>query len=86
MATEMITLKLEGKFLKEIDNMVKTENYHNRTEFIRNSLRKSVDETKLKKAMMKLSRLRGKAPVKTSDEERERIREKVVEEFDRKFR
>ncbi len=86
MATEMITLKLEGRFLKEIDQVVKTENYQNRTEFIRNSLREKIDEVKLSKAMLDLAHLRGKAPRKTTDEERERIREKVVEEFDKKFK
>jgi Arc/MetJ-type ribon-helix-helix transcriptional regulator len=86
MATEMITLKLEDKFLKEIDQVVKNESYQNRTEFIRASLRKNVDEVKLKKAMMALAPLRGAAKKKTTEEEYERIRAQVAEEFDKKFR
>ena len=39
MTTEMITLKLERKFLKEVDAVVSQNGYQNRTEFIRNALR-----------------------------------------------
>ena len=86
MTTEMITVKMDNKFLEDIDSVVKKEGYQNRTEFIRAALREKVDEVKLKKAMIELSKLKGKSPKKTTDEERERIREKVFEEFDKKFR
>ncbi len=39
MTTEMITVKMENKFLEDIDSIVKREGYQNRTEFIRNALR-----------------------------------------------
>ena len=74
MVTEMITLKLESKFLKEIDSVAKKNNYHNRTEFIRNALREKVDETKLKQAMQSIVHLRGASKKKTTEEEYERAR------------
>ena len=86
MTTEMITVKMEDKFLKRIDEFVGNAGYQNRTEFIRNALREKLEEAELKEAMIKLSKLRGKAPRKTSDKERARIREKVFEEFEKKFR
>ena len=86
MATEMITVKLDDKFLEDIDSVVKKEGYQNRTEFIRAALREKVDDVKLKKAMIEIAHLRGKAPKKTTDEEREKIRKRVFEEFDKKFR
>ena len=86
MATEMITLKLDGKFLGIIDNVVKKEGYQNRTEFIRNALREKVEEHKLKEAMIKLAPLRGAAKKKTTPEEYERIREQAFEEISKKLK
>jgi len=86
MATEMITLKLDDMFLKEIDSIVDKQRYHNRTEFIRNALREKVEETKLKAAMMQLAHLKGASKKRTSDADIERTREKVFNELDRKIR
>lgn len=86
MATEMITVKMDDKFLKDIDDVVKKEKYQNRTEFIRAALREKIDEVKLKKAMMEIAHLKGASKKKISDEELEKIREKAFEEFDKKFR
>ena len=90
MVTEMISLKLENKFLDEIDIIVKKEGYQNRTEFIRNALREKVEEVKMKQAMVELSRYRGKAPRKTTDNERAKIRDQIsnelVDYFDKKFK
>jgi len=86
MATEMITLKLEDSFLDNIDTIVKKEGYQSRTEFIRNALREKVEASKLKEALMELSKLKGASKKKTSDEELERIREKAFEEIDKKLR
>ena len=69
MATEMITLKLEDSFLDNIDNIVKKEGYQSRTEFIRNALREKVESSKLKEAMIELSKLKGASKKKTSDKE-----------------
>ena len=74
MATEMITLKLEDKFLKAVDDVVEKEGYQNRTEFIRNALREKLDEIKMKKAMLELARLKGAARKKISAEEYEKAR------------
>jgi Arc/MetJ-type ribon-helix-helix transcriptional regulator len=77
----MITLKMDSKFLGEIDGIVKSENYQNRTEFIRAALRKEVDEEKKKETMVALAKLRGSVKTKTSPEEYERIREETFEEL-----
>lgn len=86
MTTEMITVKLEDKFLEDIDAIVEKEGYQNRTEFIRNALREKVEEVKLREAMKEIAHLKGAAKKKTTDEEREMIREKVFEEFEKKLR
>ncbi len=86
MVTEMITLKLDDKFLKEIDTIVSGNGYHSRTEFIRNALREKVEEAKMKKAMLEIARLKGASKKKTSDEQLEKIRSKVFEELDKNIR
>ncbi len=81
MVTEMITLKLEKKFLVDIDKTVKEKNYQNRTEFIRAALRDKVDEEKLKKTMQELAHLKGKfkKEKQTTDEEVEKVGELAFE-------
>jgi Arc/MetJ-type ribon-helix-helix transcriptional regulator len=86
MATEMITLKLEHKFLRDIDEIVKKENYQSRTEFIRNALRKNLDEAKLKEAMLEIGKLKGAAKKKVTDEEYEAARQSAFEQLDRELR
>lgn len=81
MATEMITVKLDDAFLKQIDKVVQIEGYQNRTEFIRNALREKVEEAKLKQAMMEIAHLKGASKKKTTDEELEKIREKVFDDL-----
>jgi len=85
MATELVTFKMEHDFLEDVDRTAKSAGFQNRTEFIRNALREKVEEVKLKQAMMTLSKLRGKAPRKTTDKERAKIREKVFQEFEKKI-
>jgi len=80
MVTEMISLKLENKFLDEIDIIVKKEGYQNRTEFIRNALREKVEEVKLKQAMMEIAHLKGASKRKTTEKEYEKARAKAFEE------
>ena len=88
MVTEMITVKLEKKFLHDIDDVVKKAGYQNRTEFIRNALREKVDEVKLKQAMTELLPLKGlfKKNKQTTDKELHKIRERVFWELDKKIR
>ncbi len=85
MATEMITLKLENVFLREIDNTFRKEGYQNRTEFIRNALRDKIEEIKLKKAMMELAHLKGSIKKKTTEEDYEKIRTKAFEEISKRL-
>lgn len=85
MATEMINIRLEKDFLKEIDRTVKKEHYQSRTELIRQSLRDKIEERKMKETIL---RLRGilKTNKQTTDKELEKIRENVFKEKFSKFK
>ncbi len=78
MVTEMITLKLEQKFLEEIDKVVRSLHYHNRTEFIRNALREKIEQTKMKEAMLSIAHLKGAAKKNANYEE---MRTKAFQEI-----
>jgi metal-responsive CopG/Arc/MetJ family transcriptional regulator len=86
MATEMITLKLESKFLKNIDNIVKKEGYQSRTEFIRSALRQKIDEEKAKSILYELNKLKGSSKKKVSDDDYETVRDRAYEEIGKKFK
>ena len=78
----MITLKMDRKFLKEVDNIVEEEGYKNRTELIRKSLRESVDKIKLKKAMIEVGKLKGISKTKVTKEQYEKVRSNILELLD----
>jgi metal-responsive CopG/Arc/MetJ family transcriptional regulator len=93
MVTQMITLKLENNFLKNIDEMVHRRGYQNRTEFIRNAIREKVDEERYKEAAASISHLLGASKKKTTEKEFEMMREegfkslpKTKEESEKLFR
>ena len=86
MVTEMITVKMEDKFLKEIDSIVKKEGYQNRTEFIRNALREKLEESKLKEAMLEIAHLKGASKKRTTEKEYEDIRKRAFKELSKKIK
>ncbi len=86
MSTEMITLKLDSVFLKDIDSIVSRSGYQNRTEFIRNALREKIEEVKLKEAMISLGHLKGASKKKTSDEDVEKLRARAFDELEKRAR
>jgi len=73
---KLITLKIDETFLKDVDSIVKKENYANRTEFIREALRDKVKEEKIKRAMERTKHLLGSSKTKTTDEDfrKDRVR------------
>jgi len=86
MVTEMITVKMEDKFLREIDSVVKKEGYQNRTEFIRNALREKIEEVKLKEAMIKIAHLKGASKKRTTEKGYEDVRKRAFEELSKKLK
>ena len=82
MATQMITVKIDSKLLKEVDDIVRNERYQNRTELIRESLRKKINESKLKTTLEELKKLRGSVKRKITDEQYEWARRHALELLD----
>lgn len=84
MPTDLVTLKIDREFLKEIDATAKKNNYHSRTEFVREALRTKLDEIRLKNNIAAVKNLRGswKGPALTP-EEYERNRRRAAKEASR---
>lgn len=81
MATETITLKLEKKFLEEINKVVIREGYKNRTEFIRRAMREKVEEAKLREIWPMVLRIKGASKRKIKKEEYEEARNEAFKEL-----
>lgn len=86
MTPELVTFKLDKDFLSEVDKTAKGQGFANRTDFIRSSLREKVDEIKLKKAMIELSQNFGKSKKKITDKNIHDARQKVANEYLKKFK
>ena len=81
MVTELVTFKLDKNFLREVDKIYPNAGFSSRTDFIRNALRKGVDEIKLKESMERLSKFKGISKNKTTDEKIHKVREEVVKKM-----
>lgn len=81
MTTEMITLKLDGKFLDVIDSLVESEGYKSRTEFIRESVRMQVERLSRNQSIRLFLSMNGKSKKKISDADFEKGRELALKEL-----
>jgi Arc/MetJ-type ribon-helix-helix transcriptional regulator len=81
MANKMVNLRLGPKLLKEIDSIVSRASYENRSEFIRETLRKEVEGRKKERLIRELRAGLGEGKrlglKDQSPEEFEKIREEV---------
>ena len=73
MVNRIINLRLGDKLLKEIDLIVRSETFESRTEFIRETLRKAVEERRKERLMEDIKR-------KLRTEKRPVLEEHSVEE------
>jgi len=86
MPTEMITLKLEDRFLRNIDIVVEQKGFQSRTEFIRNALRDKLENHRIHDAIIQIANLKGASKKKTTDKDFEGIRQKAFEEISRRLK
>lgn len=82
---QVITLKLQDSTARKMEKTMKAFDYVTKTDFIREAIRDKLRALEREKALLKLKSLQGKAPVKYSDEEFRKIREKVGEELFKEF-
>jgi len=81
----MISLKLESGLLKEIDQSLKQHRYSTRTEFIRDAIRSKLSEFEKQELLKAVANIKGISKRKTTDEQLHLVREKLANEYARKF-
>jgi|GEM_PF-1866468 len=57
--SDVITLRIEEKLLKDLDKAVKESNFPSRAGFVKNALRKAIDDWETKKAIKWLKKTHG---------------------------
>ena len=83
---ESISLKLEGEFLKDIQNIMKKHRYSTKTEFIREAIRDKIKDLEKEELLIRAKNLYGTSKRKTTDAQLHAAREKAFEELDRELR
>ena len=82
---QTITFKIQEDVLRKIDKIMKTFNFSTKTEFIRGAIREKLNKLETELFMKKLAKYKGFAKTTTSDEELEKIREKVGNKYLKKL-
>ncbi len=84
---ETISLKLDEKFARNMEKVMRKNNYSTKTEFIREAIREKVESLgKEQKLLEALERVFGSSKHKTTDEDLHRAREKLAKEYEEKFK
>lgn len=78
---EAVCIKMDERIMEEMESCIEEENYSTKTEFIREAIREKIKVIKKEKAWKKFEALYGKGKPRLSDEEFEKMREKVADEY-----
>ena len=81
---EHISIKLDGNFLKDVEDIIRKGRYSTKSEFIREAMRDKIDEIKKKAMLEHIEKIAGKSKRKTTDAQLHAMGEKVFEELARK--
>ena len=82
---ENISLRLETKFIRELESFIKKHNYMTKTEFIREAMRDKIKELEKQETLNKIEKLFGSSKRKTTNEDLHKIREKLTKDYEKKF-
>ena len=83
---QAITIKMEDKFLEELDQKLEEHRYSTRTEFIRDAIREKLSELEKEEVLKNLAQLKGSSKRRTSDDDLHKAGEKAFELLERKFK
>ena len=83
---QTITIKMEDKLLEEIDQKLADNRYSTRTEFIRDAIREKLSDLEKEELLKTIAKLRGSSKRKTTDEQLHEARERLITEYEKKFK
>ncbi|MAE13609.1 hypothetical protein CMO92_03510 [Candidatus Woesearchaeota archaeon] len=82
---EIVSFKLQGEILKEVDALLQPLHFNNRTEFIREAVREKLHRIETTLFMETLAKHKGAAKVCVNDRKLKEIREDVTKKYAEKF-
>ncbi len=80
---EAISLKLEDRFLRDIEKTMKKHRYTTKTEFIREAIRDKIIDLEKEEALIRARKLYGASKRKTTDRELHKAGERAFEELEK---
>ncbi len=83
---ETVSIKLDARFLKELEGIIKNYRYSTKTEFIREAIRDKIDEIEKRKMLKSIDKLFGSSKHKTTDEGLHKARKKLEKIYEQKFK
>ncbi|MBI2654197.1 hypothetical protein HYX02_05310 [Candidatus Woesearchaeota archaeon] len=83
---EAISLKLEDRFLKDIEKIMKRHRYTTKTEFIREAIRDKIKDLEKEELLLRAKMLYGASKRKTTDAQLHIAREKAFKEIDKELK
>ena len=82
---ENVSIKLEGRFVRDIERAMKKHRFMTKTEFIRESIRDKINELEKQEMLKAVDKLFGSSRRKTTDEELHKAREKLADLYEKKY-
>jgi metal-responsive CopG/Arc/MetJ family transcriptional regulator len=82
---EIVSIKLEKKFLKYLEAFMQAHHYATKTEFIREAIRDKIKLIEKEKALKALDKIYGSSKHKTTDEDLHKARDKAADQLEKKF-
>lgn len=82
---EPVTIKFEDNFLQDMEKVMKKHRYATKSEFIREAIRKKINDLEREEALARVRKLYGSSKRKTTDEQLHKARDEVSEELKKEF-
>mgnify|MGYP001574587076 CR=1 FL=1 len=83
---ETVSLKLEDKFLHDIEKSMKKHRYSTKTEFIREAIREKLSDLEKEEILKGIVKLKGLSKHRTTDEQLHKAREKIAKMLEKQFK
>lgn len=83
---KLISIKLEEKFLKDLERIAKANRYSTKTEFIREAIRDKLNEIEKQETLKHLDKIFGSSKRKTTDADLHKARKKLEKIYEEKFK
>ena len=82
---EMISLRIEGEFLRDLERAMKRYRYSTKTEFVRAAIRDKISDLDKEYALRAVEKLAGSSKRKTSGKDLHKARKKIERIYKRRF-